>query len=104
MQFKPGVKLGGVCPELAFAATVIESTLSPYGPVVVTSVLDGEHMDGSLHFRGRAMDLRAKHIAEHHRDIALAALRKNLGTEFDVLLEGRGTDNVHFHVEHDPKE
>lgn len=104
MQLKPGVKLGGVCPELALAAVVVEATLREYGPVVVTSVLDGTHSDGSLHYRGRAMDLRSKHIAAHNKDLVLRALRVNLGSEFDVLLEGRGTENEHFHLEFQPKE
>ena len=99
MQIKPGVKLGGVCPEMALACLVIETTLRDYGAVVLTSALDGEHSDGSLHYRGRAVDIRSKHIAAHHKDIVLAALRRNLGMEFDVLLEGRGTENEHFHCE-----
>lgn len=103
MRIKHGVKLGGITPEMAAIFCVVTETLREYGPTTLTSALDGEHSDGSLHYRGRALDFRSKHIAPHSKDLALAALRRNLGPEFDVLLEGRGTDNEHWHIEHDPK-
>ena len=104
VQFKPGVKLGGLQPEMALAALVIETTMRDYGAVVITSACDGEHSDGSLHYKGRALDFRSQHLAPHHKDIVFKALRHNLGAEFDVLLEDRAGENEHFHVEYDPKE
>jgi hypothetical protein len=71
---------------------------------VVTSANDGRHMDGSLHYVGRAVDLRTRDL---HPDIAeqlVLALRKRLNGDatlnrpYQVVLE-----SDHAHVEYQPK-
>lgn len=104
MKLKPGVKLTGVSPEIAFAAVIVNSVVGQYEAVVVTSVCDGKHSTNSLHYKGKAMDVRANTIPDGYLDEILRGLKESLGPEFDVLLESRGSDNVHFHIEHDPKE
>ena len=99
MKLKPGVKLGGISPEMAVAAVVIESVIPG---AVITSALDGKHSTNSLHYKGRAFDVRSKTISD--KPSVLAFLKAALGAEFDVILEGEGTDNEHLHVEWDPKE
>ncbi len=99
MKLKPGVKISGISPEMAVAAVVIESVIPG---AVITSALDGKHSPNSLHYRGRAFDVRAKTIAD--KPSILTFLKAALGAEFDVILENEGTENVHFHIEHDPKE
>lgn len=71
-------------------------------PVIVTSLNDGRHRNGSFHYSGRAADLRSKHVARDQKGPMLEALRAELGERFDVLLEDVGGANEHFHLEFDP--
>lgn len=64
----------------------------------VTSLNDSKHMPKSLHYKGRAFDLRTrdlKGIATHEMALHLKA---QLGKDFDVVAE-----KDHIHVEYDPK-
>ena len=66
--------------------------------VVVTSVVDGVHSQGSLHYVGYAADLRIWAIEDNELDEFARGLSEELGVEFDVVLE---TD--HIHMEFQPK-
>ena len=66
--------------------------------LTVTAGQDGVHMEGSLHYRGYAVDLRSRDIPEDQRAGLLAAMKETLGPKFDIILEGD-----HFHVEYDPQ-
>lgn len=78
--------------------------------VVVTSIHDGRHGRNSLHYRGKAMDVRflgqrpGGIVARDHvvqKDKAYRwqdRLRRILGADFDVVLE-----KDHLHIELDPK-
>ena len=66
----------------------------------VTSLNDSKHKVGSLHYKGRAFDIRTrdlKGITPHEMALHLKA---QLGTAFDVVVE---SDPPHIHVEFDPK-
>ena len=63
--------------------------------LVVTSARDGEHMAGSLHYCGCAVDLRIWGLPDPVS--AADRLRRELPTAFDVWLE-----STHLHVEFDP--
>lgn len=68
-------------------------------PLVITSGRDGKHMAGSLHYVGRAVDLRSRDLGTDAIKVAvLNDLKKELGADYDVLFEGD-----HYHVEYDPK-
>jgi hypothetical protein len=70
------------------------------GTVWITSANDSEHMEGSLHYKNRAFDIRIKNIIG---DIQVKArlwaerMQVALGDDYDVLLE-----KDHIHVEYDP--
>ena len=65
--------------------------------LVITSGKDGHHMEGSLHYQGKAVDLRIWNIW----DSLIARLRKELGPDFDVVLE---KDHIHIELDkHDKK-
>jgi len=63
----------------------------------LTSAMDRSHSEHSLHYQGKAWDLRIWHIADDDLIIACTILRDILGTEFQVF---RKPD--HIHVEFDP--
>ena len=67
----------------------------------ITSANDGQHMDGSLHYKNRAFDIRIKNlIGDVHSTARLWAAKISLalGLDYDVILE-----EDHIHVEFDPK-
>lgn len=65
--------------------------------MVITSLNDGKHMQGSKHYEGKAMDLRIWGL-ESKLEQVKKELQDALGKDFDVVLEGD-----HFHIEYDPK-
>lgn len=100
IHLKEGVKLHGLTPEMNLGIQIVHGAYLTLGYIcVVTSVSDGEHMKGSLHYKGCAADFRIKQLSKN----ALARLpglcRARLGDDFDVVLE-----QTHLHVEWDPKE
>jgi hypothetical protein len=62
------------------------------GDMYVTSIRDGNHMAGSLHYNGNAFDFRK--LGRTKQEIKHAC-----GKGFDVVQH-----STHFHVEYDPKE
>jgi len=56
----------------------------------VTSLRDGNHSEGSLHYDGLAFDIRP--------GLAVDRIKQVLGNGWDVVPEGN-----HIHCEHDPK-
>ena|SRR5687767_2404558 len=108
LRFKPGVKLSGLQPQMALAATVVLSayTAAGYPSVWVTSANDSKHKPDSFHYKGYALDFRlndASGIPPVDRPKVAALVKSALGAEFDVLHESPGTPNEHLHVEYDPK-
>ena len=70
--------------------------------VWITSANDSEHMEGSLHFKNRAFDIRIYNITGPTETMAkgwVKNMKLILGRNYDIVLE---TD--HIHVEYDPKE
>ena len=101
MKLKSGVKLTGLQPQMALAALIVTSVYAP-AACTITSANDSTHSEGSLHYKGQALDFRTKDYAGDRvklRDDVRAAL----GPDFDVVLEALEQDNEHLHVEYDPK-
>ena len=57
----------------------------------VTSIRDGNHMAGSLHYDGNAFDIRPIPFSKKQ-------IKDVLGPNFDVVIH-----SSHIHIEHDPK-
>lgn len=74
-------------------------------PAMITSARDSRHGENSLHFEGRALDLRSNDLDHNTKHTALdemrAALRAPEGYRFDILLEQEGEPNEHYHIELD---
>ena len=93
---KTGVSISGIQPEIVLAFVVAQAVFARYKQIlVVTSVMDGEHMKGSLHYVGAAIDLL---IPVDNGGAIHTALIAQLGDNYDVIDE---TD--HFHIEFQPK-
>ena len=96
IAIKPGVKVGGIKPEILLAINIAREAW-PDATLTITSVVEGVHMNGSLHPKGYAVDLRLPAEADH-REKVVGDLRALLQTDYDVILE-----KDHIHIEYDPK-
>jgi hypothetical protein len=104
MKLKSGVSIRDVRPEAVLGMMICEPIIESYGAeFVVTSVKDGKHMPTSLHYEGLAFDVRSRELPADKKHECLKRMREALGSEFDVLLEGEGTENEHLHIEHDTR-
>ena len=103
MNLKPGVDMNGVQPEILDACAKIHHLMEKTGQFTLTACLDGKHKEGSLHYKGLAVDIRSKHIPGDRKASVLAAIKATLGRDYDVILEGEGAANEHLHLEYDPK-
>ncbi len=100
LKFKSGVKVNGIKPEILLAIAVANDIYKMWGVLdtVVTSVTDGVHSRGSLHYIGHAVDLRIYNFDEDEKLGVVNSLRDALTDEYDVVLEER-----HIHIEFQPK-
>ena len=99
MQIKPGVRIYGIQPELAIALMIAKDVYHEHDEqdrFVLTSVADGKHARGSLHYVGQAVDLRRPLVSPGS---ITESLKYRLGADFDVVLE-----KSHIHLEFQPKE
>lgn len=104
MEFKPGVGLKGIQPEIMIGLSIAEGVYkSRLLTMTVTSVNDSKHMPTSLHYKGLAADIRTKGTG-----LAMSLfleIKKRLSPlGFDVLLEYQDEPQEHIHLEFDPKE
>lgn len=68
----------------------------------LTSVVDGKHRKGSSHYKGRAFDIRTRHLATTTKARILKAMRAALaGTEFHLYDESE-TSQPHWHISWHP--
>lgn len=99
MTFKAGVKIGGLQPETIVAIMVMDDIYQSFGiHLIVTAIMNGKHMVGSLHYKGYAFDCRTRDVAPSTVNSILACAKQTLDGEFDVINEGD-----HIHIEYDPK-
>lgn len=99
MRIKPGVTIGKLTAQMAIGHVIVADVYARMGyECVITSGNDGQHMSGSKHLEGNALDYRTSTMNLTERARLKAMCRDALGEEFDVVLE---TD--HLHVEYDPK-
>jgi hypothetical protein len=88
---KQGV-LGDLHREMRRAVGALATFYAARGlDLQITSVREGTHSAGSLHYDGCAIDFRGQ-------GVPVVELRRLLGSAFDVVEEPD-----HIHVEYDPK-
>jgi hypothetical protein len=102
LLIKPGVDIRGIGTEVSFGLRILEAVLWKHGAdCMITTCRDGQHMEGSKHYIGDAVDVRlaSRWVTTSNVDIVvLNEARVNLGDQFDLVLEEN-----HFHLEFDPK-
>jgi hypothetical protein len=99
-MIKTGVDLRGLAPQMAVAFCIAQAIFERHGKeCVITSGSDGKHGPNSYHYKGRALDLRTRHLRPEQVHPIYMELRTALGPQFDTVLEAD-----HIHVEFDPKE
>ena len=99
MRLKPGVRLVGVKPELLVGLMIADAIFSEHKEqLVLTSLVDGAHSPGSLHYPGMAFDVRTAGVPQDTLNRIVARLNEELGEDFDVVLE-----LDHLHIEFQPK-
>lgn len=98
MKFKPGVVLA-LRPEMASALPAIDRAFYAGAghEATITSGKDGVHMTTSLHYAGLAVDVRTRDLSASQIEAVRAALARELGSNFDVVVE-----SDHIHIEYDP--
>lgn len=69
---------------------------------IVTSCREGKHGTKSLHYKGRAFDIRTNDLPSMKTVEIHLALREELDAEYDIVLEWLGKPNEHIHIEYDP--
>lgn len=97
----------GVCLPVPLKPTTVRiidvvSSVTHPTLTVITSGDDGTHKQNSKHYTGDALDFRSKHWGGDY-DRFLAPIRAALGPDYDVVLESKGLDQEHLHIEYDPK-
>lgn len=110
VRIQPGVKLNGIKPETLAGLMVVSGVFQKRGyTATVSSVCDGKHGRGSLHYVGLAFDINdddgvtGQEIPVRElRDLCYEAADL-LGPEWDCLHEDPDTNNEHLHFEYQPK-
>lgn len=96
IYLKEDVDLNGIDLGIVEVLPTICFVLNNFGsPLVLTSGLDGTHMENSLHYEGKAIDVRIWYI-EGNEDVVVSKLEEKLPDYFDVVLEP-----THIHIELD---
>jgi hypothetical protein len=99
MRIKPGVILDKLQSPMLRVLLATNVAFSRQGSeVTITSALDGEHMKGSLHYKGLALDFRTQGLPLFIQNKIVKEINSELGDDFDVVLE-----KTHLHIEFDPK-
>lgn len=104
-MIKAGVDLRGLHPVWGIAYPIIAGVFARHGhECVITSANDSTHGPNSLHYKGKALDFRTKHVVMMDKKNMILEIKARLGAQFDVVFESEGLPNEHLHIEHDPKE
>jgi hypothetical protein len=90
------VDTGKLRKEIRYALQVCSFVyMHRNGELVLYHTDDGEHMEGSLHYKNRAVDVS---LPSQDVDAIVEEIRLFLEPEYDVIVE-----SDHLHVEWDPK-
>ena len=98
LSLKPGVLFEDIHSRIIETLPLIDRIYLSFGfNGVITSARDGKHMANSLHYVGKAIDLRTNFFSPLQRPEFHFELLSALGSDYDVVLE-----KTHVHLEFDP--
>ena len=99
MNIKSTADIRGLHPNFRYALPIADRLWKDNGhELTVTSGTDGRHSAGSLHYSGRAVDLRTRYFNSHIAAQIAVELQEKLGCLFHVLYENQGQVGEHIHV------
>lgn len=105
MRFKDKtIGLQSLKPQLVLALIIVDQIMNQFGKeAMITSINDGRHSKTSLHYDGGGADIRSKWFDDPLP--VLETCQQALGhcPDIDMIHEGAGTNNEHFHLEYQPK-
>lgn len=97
MYIKNGVSLKLLCGMMCVAIICADDYCKSIGiDLVITSGNDGVHMTNSLHYVGKAIDIRTNTMTNEQMTTCISYLRERLDYCFDIILE-----SDHIHIEYD---
>lgn len=89
------VNVADLVPQLRDKLPVMDRAYAEFNTeMVITSGKDGVHGNNSLHYQGKAVDLRIWNVLQS----LVGYLQSELGPDFEVILE-----KDHIHIEYDPR-
>jgi len=95
MLIKAGVYIDRLDRKMCWALNRIGKAYKLFKEeVIITSTYEGNHMDGSLHYCNKAIDIR---LPQKNTKKVLEKLLDFLGEDFDLVYY-----DTHFHIEYDP--
>ena len=104
MRLLNSVRLRSISTQMVVGLFIIDSVYKEFGvECIVTSIHDKGHGKNSLHFSGNAVDFRTHNVPRSQLDGLVQRVRKNIGCDFDVILEFLNEANEHLHVEYQPE-
>ena len=106
LTFKPGVKIEKVNARLLTglgALAIIMGEETGADTIVITSMNDGVHKEGSFHYSGRAADIRSKTFAREAVQNTVDRFKLAWDKDYDLIWESKGLPNEHLHLEYDPR-
>lgn len=100
LSLKQGVEINGLQPEILLGIIIVNSVFSLYGySTVITSLMEGQHMEGSKHYKGLAVDIRSHIIDQEELSKIIVMCQNALGENFKLILEDTGLPNEHLHLQ-----
>jgi len=100
LVIKQGVRVTGIRPEIMLAVITANDACREAGvDCVITSVIEGKHDIGSLHYAGAAIDIRTRNMSAEQQHTVVNLLSLSLGDDYDVVHE-----SDHIHIEWQPKQ
>jgi hypothetical protein len=104
---KKGIAIDNLCVQLLLSIIVINDLFKELKKdCVITACTNGTHSYSSLHWCGRAVDIRSKVFGESDEKKKIVIIvREKLGSlkDYDFILENLNLENEHFHLEWQPK-
>lgn len=97
MKIKPGADVSNLHPRIQDTFPKLEAIFSEYNlEPVITAGRDEKHRHDSLHYSGKAIDLRLREYVGQ----LIIKIRNSVGPDYDVIAE---YNPPHIHLEYDPK-